>query len=180
MEKLQFLCCCGMIMVKLPSGVWDTTLQATKRETDRWLTISILHVKLQAWLLHEPYVIPLPVKMLWTFRTLVTLVFKFISAADKYIISSGILYFCALTEWIDEFAECYCEAAPWLVESEEQHGDILRRPYDWSSHSSLAVIRVTLVQRKRMVLCAGKLLALHHPAVKYLKDIKVAFNTILL
>lgn len=90
------------------------------------------------------------------------------------------LYSCTLTERIDEFAECYCEAAPGLVESEEQHGDILRRPYNWSSHSSLAVIRVTLVQRKRMVLCAGKLLTLHHPAIKYLKDKKVALNTILL
>lgn len=159
MEKLQFLCCCGMTMVKLPSGVWETTLQATKRERDRWLTISILQVKLWAWILHEAWA------MLWTLweKTKSSLVLAKCHVLKKTR---------ALTERVDEFAECYCEAASWLMESEEQHGDILRWPCDWSRHSGFAVIRITLVQRKKMVLCAGKLLALHNPAIKYLQDKK--------
>lgn len=81
-------------------------------------------------------------------------------------------HFCAraLTKRVDEFAECYCEAASWLVESEEQHGDILRWPCDWSRRSGFAVIGIALVERKKMVLCAGKLLALHNPAIKYLEE----------
>lgn len=46
------------------TALWGLRYNITgyrKRESDRWLTISILHVKLQAWLLHEPYVIPLTV-----------------------------------------------------------------------------------------------------------------------
>lgn len=60
------------------------------------------------------------------------------------------------------------------MESEEQHRNVLRRAHDWPSRSGVAVVRVTLIQRKKVVLCARKLFALHHPAIEYLKGKEIS------
>lgn len=55
------------------------------------------------------------------------------------------------------------------MESEEQHRHVLRRAHDRLSRSGVAIVRVTLIQRERMILRAWKLFTLHHPSIEHLK-----------
>lgn len=62
------------------------------------------------------------------------------------------------------------EAAVGAVHAEEDHGHVLRRAAGGPGALGGAVVRVALVERQRMVLPAGELLALQDPAVKYLAE----------
>lgn len=60
------------------------------------------------------------------------------------------------------------EAAVGALNTEEDHGHVLRGAAGGPRCRGRAVVRVTLVQRQRVVVAAGELLPLQNPAVKYL------------
>lgn len=73
-----------------------------------------------------------------------------------------------LTEGVDVLPDGEREAAAGAVDAEEDHGDVLRGAHASPRRAGVAVVHVALVQRQRVVLGAGELLSLHHPAVEHL------------
>lgn len=73
-----------------------------------------------------------------------------------------------LTEGVDVLPDGEREAAAGAVDAEEHHGDVLRGAHAPPRRAGVAVVHVALVQRQRVVLGAGELLSLHHPAVEHL------------
>lgn len=73
-----------------------------------------------------------------------------------------------LTERVDELSHGDGEGAAGVVNPEEDHGHVLGRAHTSPQRSRVAVIHVALVERQRVILGAGELLSLHHPAVKHL------------
>lgn len=62
------------------------------------------------------------------------------------------------------------EAAASAVDAEEDHGNILGGAHGAAWHAGVAIVHVALAQRQWVVLAAGELLPLHHPAVKHLHE----------
>lgn len=73
-----------------------------------------------------------------------------------------------LTEGVDVSPDGQGEAAAGAVDAEEDHGHVLRGAHASPRRSRVAVIHVALVQGQRVILRAGELVPLHHPAVKHL------------
>lgn len=75
-----------------------------------------------------------------------------------------------LTKRVDVLPDGEREAAASTVDAEEDHGNILGGAHGAARHAGVAVVHVALAQRQRVVLAAGELLPLHHPAVKHLHE----------
>jgi len=74
----------------------------------------------------------------------------------------------SLTERVDVLPDRQGEAAAGVVDAEEDHGHVLGGAHASPQRARVAVVHVALVQRQRVVLGAGELLSLHHPAVEHL------------
>lgn len=73
-----------------------------------------------------------------------------------------------LTERVGVLPDGKGETAAGVVDAEKDHGHVLRGAHASPQGARVAVIHVALVQRQRVVLGAGELLSLHHPAIKHL------------
>ncbi len=92
---------------------------------------------------------------------------RLIARVDQTFLSVSVKV--SLTERIDVFSDCEREAAACVVNAKEDHGHVLRGAHASPRRSRVAEVHVAFVQRQRVILGAGELLAFHHPAVKHLQ-----------